>query len=91
MDIILSPSDSLNNLYRFYMAAVVGIVNRCGLTIVWESRSYLHVKIDQILGLKCNNLLSVICIVFKMSSYTYAAIYEEFSKTNRFWLANTEQ
>ena len=39
--------------------------------------------------IKCNNILSVICIAYKLSSY-YTEIHVEFNKTNRVWIAHTE-
>ena len=37
--VIWTPYDWLNNFYSFYMAAIVGIVCRCGLTIEVRRRN----------------------------------------------------
>ena len=49
-----------------------------------ENQSYIYTcKISpDFESLKCNNFLSVICIVSKLSSYSYAEIHDEFNRTD---------
>ena len=42
-------------------------------------------------SLKCNNFLSVISIMSKMSSFMQIKIHTQFNIANRFWIAYTEQ